>query len=474
MASGIVVERRPDAAIAASGAVTGTRARSSGWLLLGLVVAGVVLRVWRLDGNGMTFDESFTAMAARLPVGDLLTFLRTQDSHPPLDYLIRAPFARAGMSDAVLRVPSVLFSITALALFAWWMRGRGRIGVIATGMMAISGFQLLYGSQARMYALLALIGVAAAMTAERWLREPRARHAVAAGCLVFIAMLDHSSAFLLLAGLMALAGARNDRAAWQWRGALAGAVAVWAPLWGPSFSAQLTTPHASWIPSTSLSGFVDAVARQVTFTEAVAPCVLLGVIAGGVVLVRRDRLLGRVWITCGALPFALAAVIGIFTPFLLDRTLTLAAWAPLVAIAYLVDAAFRRWTALGVTATLAVGLLVVCGSYGFFSKAWEYDVAVAHLQAAVEHGDVIAVDPVWYAPLLEWRLVVQGPGHLSRVSSPGLIDTETIVVGSTKPTGRVWLFELAHSHQNTAGRERSARDWTDGTTRILCLRTSVR
>ena len=57
-------------------------------LLVGL--AGV-LRFWDLGAARLNYDESFTAMAGRLPVGSLFDYLRLHDSHPPLDYLLRAP-----------------------------------------------------------------------------------------------------------------------------------------------------------------------------------------------------------------------------------------------------------------------------------------------------------------------------------------------------------------------------------------------
>ena len=93
------------------------------------------------------------------PFGDLLSYLRHTDLHPPLDYILRAPFARAGASDFMIRFPSVVLSTAALALFAWWMRARGWFGVVATALMAVSTFQLTYGGEARMYALLQLLGV---------------------------------------------------------------------------------------------------------------------------------------------------------------------------------------------------------------------------------------------------------------------------------------------------------------------------
>ena len=238
-----------------------------GWVLPLIVVLGVALRVWRILSNGLTFDESFTALAARLPVGDLLSYLRHNDSHPPLDYLIRAPFARAGASDFLLRSPSLLFSCAALALFAWWMRERGWLGVIATALMAASTFQVLYGGDARMYALLQLLGVAAAIITERWLRAPARWHAWAIGAVLLVALFDHVSGALLGAGLLAVAGVRRDRDAWRWRLVVTGAGLVWLAAWGPVMVDQLGGQWASWIPRTTPLGFAQTVSRQIALAR---------------------------------------------------------------------------------------------------------------------------------------------------------------------------------------------------------------
>ena len=92
-------------------------------------------------------------MAARLPFDRLFDHLRAQDTHPPLDYLLRAPLARAGVSAVGLRLPSFVFSCGALALFAWWMRARGLAGVVATVIARGSAFQIYHGGEARMYAV---------------------------------------------------------------------------------------------------------------------------------------------------------------------------------------------------------------------------------------------------------------------------------------------------------------------------------
>ena len=144
------------------------------------------------------------------------------------------------------------------------MRDRGRVGVLATAVMALSAFEIVHGRNARMYAELELLGVGLAILAEAWLRAPRRRHAVILFVLVLAGLLTHVSMFLVGAGLFVLAGRRRDRDAWRWRGAIVGAGAVWAVLWGPAFLVQTQGGHSDWIPRTTPARVVDTVASLVT------------------------------------------------------------------------------------------------------------------------------------------------------------------------------------------------------------------
>jgi hypothetical protein len=74
----------------ASGAPRPPGARPPAFALPAVVLAGVALRVWRAGHNGASFDESFTAIVGRRPLGEVFEYLRVTDSHPPLDYLLRA------------------------------------------------------------------------------------------------------------------------------------------------------------------------------------------------------------------------------------------------------------------------------------------------------------------------------------------------------------------------------------------------
>jgi mannosyltransferase len=471
-----LVDERPDAP--AVGAPVSARGGSRALgALVAIVAVGIGLRLWRLGFNGLSYDESFTATAARLPVGRLLEFLRTDDSHPPLDYLLRAPLARVGASDAVLRLPSVAFSMAALVLFAMWMRDRGRAGLIATAFLACSPFQILHGGEARMYALLELLGVAGAMLAERWLQRPARWHVAVVAVIVAVAVFDHVSGFLLGAGLFAVAGGRNDRRAWSWRAGVVAAVLLWAVAWGSAFRQQAGGDWVGWIPRTSVASVARAVSGQVTDFQSLAMLVLAGVLVGGWLTWRRDRVLGRVWVAVGVVPFALAAAIGFVSPFLIDRAVTVAAWAPALALGFLGEYVIARGRTFGAALVVAALVAVLAGTVTFLaSKQYDSDLAVRHLEAVVRPGDTILTRPARYATLPGYRIGVEVWDGVRPVRVAGISNATGIRSAGVPASGRIWLFSPVSFELSFPGyrecRAASRGDvspWTDGVTNIRCL-----
>jgi hypothetical protein len=442
----------------------------SSWALVGLVAVGAAARLWWAAANGSSFDESFTGMAARRPLGDLLRFLRDHDSHPPLDYLIRAPLARLAPDPFLIRLPSLAFSIGALMLFAWWAQRRiNQAAVPATFVMALSPFQIMYGGEARMYALLELLGVVAFVLADRWLSAPRSWHATAAGAVTLLAVFDHVSGLLLAAGLFAVAGVRRDTPAWRWRAAIVAPVALWSAAWGPSFLHQQSGYHSSWIPKTSLRTIAQVLGKQVTSTRGLDVVVVAAVVAGSIFVVRYDRVLGRVLLACAALPFVLAALVGTVALFFIDRTLTIAAWAPPIALGFLVAALWAR-RRLVWRAVIVVGAIVlVCGTGVFLGRTWEYDASIGHLESVVRPGDVVAVEPAWYGPLVEWRLGASRTGQVEYVTVHGLAGADAIRLPGARGNRRVWVLWFSYERRSFAGFGRCADDWSDGVTTVSCL-----
>jgi hypothetical protein len=311
------------------------------------------------------------------------------------------------------------------------------------------------------------------MLAEAWVRTPRRWHAVAVSAIVLVAVFDHVSGLLLFGGLLAVAGVRGDREAWRWRFFLVGAVCTWALTWGPSFLSQSSMTHASWIDHTTLTSVVDVVSGLVTNQSGVAVIVLLLVGAGLLRLVVVDPVLGRVVLCCGVLPFCAAAVIGVVVPFFIDRSVTVAAWAPCLAIGLLVDAVWRRSHMIGVCAAVLIGALVLPATLVFLMRRWEYDASAARLIAVARPGDVVATVPGWYGPLVDWRIGVQGFGRARAVVVPGLRGAHAISVGHSAATGRVWVLSFAGDHRRFDSLPRCAPDWTDDVTVVSCLEVPV-
>jgi hypothetical protein len=439
---------------------------------LGVVAVGLGLRLWSLGANQLGFDEAFTAMAGRRPFGDLLSYLRVRDSHPPLDYLLRSPLSRAGLSAFWLRVPSVACSAAAVLLVAWWLRRRGVVGVLATALMALSVFELSHGRDARMYADLELLGVACAMVSEAWLVRPRRRHAVAIGALVAVGLMLHTSMLLFGAGLLALPGLRRDAHAWRWRGALFAGFSVWAVLWGPSFLQQAGGGHSSWIPPTTLAGLIDSFGRLVLYDPRAHVVILVGVAIGAVAMWHCDRTLARVVTCCSFVPIGLVALAGLVAPVLLDRTLTLMAWGPMVALAFVVRASpgrrVRQALTWGALATLLVAM--TGAAWRNVSTRSHADRVLHHLEQEVRSGDVVAYHPAHRLDLVAWALGVQA-GRPFRIETLSAVpDTAAIWLDpAIAPTGRVWLVDWYDHHLTSVAGTRCAPEWRLATARVTCL-----
>ncbi len=131
-----------------------------------LALAGAWLRpVWH--------DELYTLALARLPVRELIAAL-VVDSGPPLHYLLcHLLFALVGWQEGstlgtlMVRLPSVL-AFACIPWVVWRARPVGALGELWGPLLVVAWLPLLYfGTEARAYALLALVN------ALLWIRGPR-------------------------------------------------------------------------------------------------------------------------------------------------------------------------------------------------------------------------------------------------------------------------------------------------------------
>jgi 4-amino-4-deoxy-L-arabinose transferase-like glycosyltransferase len=130
--------------------------------LLALILSAFALRVYKLDGQSLWYDEGVTAIVAQYDLASLAQWT-ADDIQPPLYYALVSGWGRlAGWGEWSLRFPSVFFGLLILplltALTIRWTRSR-LAGVLAGLFAAFHPLLLYYSQEARMYTLLVALGV---------------------------------------------------------------------------------------------------------------------------------------------------------------------------------------------------------------------------------------------------------------------------------------------------------------------------
>lgn len=144
--------------------------------LIAVLAVGAALRIHDLTLGGLWMDELWAATYVQLGLKDLLVAVIRFDVHPPSYYMqMNVWSAVFGRSDAALLANSVAWSL--LTIVAVWFAA-GRIlcpttGLIAACLAAVSGSEVYYGQELRMYAMIGALTPAAWYLAERYAREPR-------------------------------------------------------------------------------------------------------------------------------------------------------------------------------------------------------------------------------------------------------------------------------------------------------------
>jgi hypothetical protein len=338
-----------------SGSVS--RLKTKDALLLVAVVAGAVLRLWDLGASQPSIDESYSALAARLSVPDLIAHIDQTDPHPPLFYLLLKPFALFTTDVGFLRLASAIAAVAAVGVMALWQRRAGLAGVLSTLIFALAPFQLMYARQIRMYGIICLAGVVAAWCAERWLESRRASWAAGAAAAGLLAALSHAVGPLVLLGLAVLPLARRDRPAWQLRAFVAAAAGLFAVVWGSHLvewsgrSGSLPSATPSWL--------------TIVLNETVAPVpdqrwLVLPLVGSGAVILLRDRgARAHVWICMFAVPLLVLYLASISRGILVPKSLVPFAWGTTLALGVLCAAAVRKSRYLGAVTMSLVGLTIV-------------------------------------------------------------------------------------------------------------------
>jgi len=140
-------------------------------LLLVLALAAG-LRLYGLAAESFWFDEAYSVWVARHSVAWHIA-LSTQRIFPPLYYLCLHFWLRLGGSEFAVRALSVLIglsSIIAIYALAWHLFSK-RVALLSAFLLAISPLHIWYSQEARMYILVAALGLYSALFMLLALRE---------------------------------------------------------------------------------------------------------------------------------------------------------------------------------------------------------------------------------------------------------------------------------------------------------------
>jgi len=147
------------------------------------------------------------------------------------------------------------------------------------------------------------------------------------------------------------------------------------------------------------------------------------------------------------------------------------AWAPILAIAVVLDRLLARAPALGVVAIAVAAMLLVPPALAAVTSSSGADRALRRLDAVVRPGDVVAVRAAAKAPEIDWTLGVRGHEPWRPVTLTDVSPTVAgLRLGRKELRGRVWILDWSSRVRAAPGYERCAPDRHFGVSRILCLR----
>lgn len=346
---------------------------SSARRIAALTVLAAALRLYGIGHQSLWFDEAYTAMLVKLPLGSMLGTIRRTESTPYLYYLLAWVWTHIFGHGAVgLRTLSALFGTAAVPvtyLAATRLLDSRRVGLIVAALAAFNPLLIWYSQEARAYELLVLTG-ACTLLAFAYAREQASPRRLTAWALASgLALTSHYDAALVVVpeAIWLLVVHRRRLQAWLACAFVAACGGALLPL----LISQDNQNNTAWIKKAPLGDRLGQILPQfligtgshgyrvlmwIGFALAVGGLVLLAKRAGST---DRRRALGIAAIAVGG--FALVMLVDLTgSDTVLTRNL-LALWLP-AAIVLAAGLGAARAGRLGVAVAAAICALGLTGT----------------------------------------------------------------------------------------------------------------
>ncbi|HEU5102193.1 MAG TPA: glycosyltransferase family 39 protein [Roseiflexaceae bacterium] len=419
-------------------------------------------------------------------MSDLLVDLPRLDPHPPLHYLMLQAMIGLGGDEWQLRLPSALAGIVCIGLVyalgaELFDRQTGRLSALV---LSLSPLHIWYAQEARMYALVAMLTLAAGLFAARALRSNRAPDWAGLGVCQGLALLSDTGAIwftIALAALIVLIARPlwHSGRLWPWVAAQLLAMAIFAP-WIPAFRLQLAGGYAGWIPPATPTTLVRTIADflnsyERSSVEALLTLLLLlaGSLVGGLGIAReaQTRPMSYALLVCWVgVPVGLAFMISqpyiriplislLFEPgqsIFLTRNLIVATF-PLFLLFTRSLVLARRAARVGILAGLvAFNIVSYAGNHTQQRKA-DYRAAAEIVRNQAQAQDLIVLAPAYlerpFAYYYETgdRALTLAQLDDGVIGSRATAQVITLAAALNEPA-RIWLISSSSIyHQDTIG-----------------------
>jgi mannosyltransferase len=258
--------------------------------IVALTAVAAALRLYGIGHQSLWFDEAYTAMLVKLPLGRMLSTIPKTESTPYLYYLLSWVWTHIfGRGAADLRALSALFG-TAVVPVAYLatqrLIGSRRAAVSLAALAAFNPLLIWYSQEARAYELLVLTS-ACTLLAFSYVRERPSCGALTAWALTCgVALVSHYDAALVVVpeAIWLLAEHRRRRGPWL---AVAFVAACGAALL-PLLIAQSNAGNVAWIKKAPLNDRLGQILPQFllgTGSHGYVELMWVGFVLGAVALV---------------------------------------------------------------------------------------------------------------------------------------------------------------------------------------------
>jgi hypothetical protein len=141
---------------------------------VGILLAAAVVRFFRLDHFSYGLDEILQGDWINSPSDFFWRSLKGDAYHPPLDYMLDRAFEAFGPTDALRKLPSIVWGLGTIAAFAAFLTRRvGQTAALASAaLLALAPFHVRFSQELRPYSLGLLFIALSLYLLERFLARP--------------------------------------------------------------------------------------------------------------------------------------------------------------------------------------------------------------------------------------------------------------------------------------------------------------